>query len=218
MFAAADVPMRDDSELGALSLDQNWLSEDQATRLYSELLAECAWTSEEIFMYGRRITVPRRTAWYGDPGLNYRYSGRDHMAAGWLDSLVTVRDELSQQFSQPFNYVLVNRYRDGRDYMGWHSDDEAGVCGGIASVSLGRERRFTIREKPQIGLAQADAKPGPISSIVLAHGSLLFMPRGFQQRYLHALPKAPPLALASRASGQACERLNLTFRWLENRL
>lgn len=173
-------------------------------------------------MYGRRISVPRLTAWYGDSGLSYRYSGLDHRSEGWPSNLAEIRTRLSEQFEQPFNFVLLNRYRDGQDYMGWHSDDEAGVRGGIASLSLGCARRFTTRLKPSALAPTSPAKPGPIQSMTLANGSLLFMPPGFQDKYLHALPKAPRLKPRPDANPQvsledtrfASERINLTFRWL----
>lgn len=220
LFAAADVRLAGELDPRELVLDQTWLRESQATELHQDLLTNCSWQLESIAMYGRRVSVPRLTAWYGDSGLNYRYSGLDHIAHGWLDSLAGMRDQLSEQFGQPFNFVLLNRYRDGRDYMGWHSDDEASVQGGIASVSLGRSRRFSVRTKAPAGKAQEGAKPGPISSTMLASGSLLFMPAGFQQRYLHALPKTSDSALRSAnaignvAERLPAERLNLTFRWL----
>lgn len=208
LFASADMPLGEPLDCSELMLDQSWLAEAEADELFTKLLSLGAWQQEEIVMYGRRIAVPRLTAFFGEPGLNYRYSGLDHRAEGWPELLREVRARLSSQFDQPFNYVLLNRYRDGRDYMGWHSDDEAAVRGGVASISLGSARRFTIRRKASASAAQKAAKPGPISSLSLASGSLLYMPPGFQQHYLHALPKA-----SDGAYGLG-ERLNLTFRWL----
>jgi alkylated DNA repair dioxygenase AlkB len=45
--------------------------------------------------------------------------------------------------------VLANQYRDGRDSMGWHADDgpELSPDPVIASLSLGAERRFDLRNK-----------------------------------------------------------------------
>ena len=53
-----------------------------------------------------------------------------------------------------FNAVLLNLYRDGRDGMGWHADDEAelGPNPVIASVSLGAVRRFCLRHRRRKGL------------------------------------------------------------------
>lgn len=49
-----------------------------------------------------------------------------------------------------FNSVLLNRYKGGNDYAGWHSDDEKlyGSTPEIASVSFGCEREFFLKKKP----------------------------------------------------------------------
>lgn len=48
-----------------------------------------------------------------------------------------------------FNSVLLNRYKGGNDYVGWHSDDEKlyGSQPEIASVSFGCERDFLLKKK-----------------------------------------------------------------------
>ena len=54
-----------------------------------------------------------------------------------------------------FNSVLANLYRDGRDCMGWHSDDEPelGPAPVIASVSLGATRRFVLKHRERAASA-----------------------------------------------------------------
>jgi alkylated DNA repair dioxygenase AlkB len=107
-----------------------------------------------------------------------------------------------------FDSVLANLYRDGRDSMGWHSDDEPelGPEPVIASLSLGAARRFVFKTKSR---AKPDAMRPPAAAVVerlgleLRHGSLLVMSGQTQAGYLHALPAtAKPVAA----------RINLTFR------
>ncbi|HBK45083.1 MAG TPA: alpha-ketoglutarate-dependent dioxygenase AlkB, partial [Xanthomonadaceae bacterium] len=95
-----------------------------------------------------------------------------------------------------FNSVLANRYRDGRDAMGWHSDDEPelGPQPLIASLSLGAARRFAFRHRSDPALRLA---------LTLGHGDLLLMAGATQSHYRHALPRT------ARPVG---ERVNLTFR------
>jgi len=102
-----------------------------------------------------------------------------------------------------FNSALANAYRDGRDSMGWHSDDEKelGRAPLIASVSLGAERRFLLR--PRVRTAEGRA---PASGLTLEHGSLLVMKGDSQRRFQHALPRTrKPTGL----------RINLTYRMVE---
>lgn len=46
--------------------------------------------------------------------------------------------------------MLLNRYKGGNDYVGWHADDEKlyGSTPEIVSVSFGCDREFLLRKKP----------------------------------------------------------------------
>ena len=116
----------------------NWLQQEN----------NVAWARESFSIFGRRVTAPRRLAWFGDAGLNYRYTGTDHMAEGWPTALSALRDRVQAVAAQEFNFLLLNRYANGQQYMGWHRDDEAGCAGNIASLSLGAPRRFRPRSPP----------------------------------------------------------------------
>lgn len=50
------------------------------------------------------------------------------------------------------NSVLLNLYRNEKDSVAWHSDDELtmGVSPTIASVSLGTVRKFEMRPKKHV--------------------------------------------------------------------
>jgi alkylated DNA repair dioxygenase AlkB len=169
-----------------------------ATALFDALRAGIAWREEEILMFGRRVPVPRRVAWHGDPGARYIYSGTVHEPLPWTPELATIRERVIRLTGAPYNAVLLNLYRDGRDGMGWHADDEPelGPDPVIASVSLGATRRFCLRHRHRKALRL---------DLPLAHGSVLCMSGATQHHWVHALPKT------AAAVG---ERINLTFRRL----
>jgi len=77
--------------------------------------------------------------------------------------------------------VLVNRYADGQDCMGAHSDDEPEIAHGsdIASISLGATRDFVIKHK------HSKLK----YTISLHSGDLLIMHWPMQRDWLHSVPK-----------------------------
>jgi len=160
------------------------------------LRAEIDWRQEAILLFGARHAVPRLVAWHGDPGATYRYSGVDHHPLPWTDTLAAIRERVESLSGHRFNSVLLNLYRDGRDGMGWHADDEPelGPEPVIASVSLGATRRFRMRHRRH---------RDRVLTIDLAHGSLLLMQGPTQHHWLHSVPKT------SRPVG---ERINLTFR------
>ena len=146
------------------------------------------WVTEAFSIFGRSIDVPRQSAWFGDPGVVYRYTGIDHAGFGWPAELCAVRDNLCAMAGMNFNFVILNRYRSGTDYMGWHTDAEPGAEPQIASLSVGAKRTFKIRQ-------EADETV----SYDLGDGSLLM----FDGRNRHQLP---------RRASQTGERINLTFR------
>jgi len=177
--------------LQGLDYRPEFLEADEAAALQRLLQAEAAWQHESLRLFGREVAVPRLLAWYGDAGLNYRYSGADHACHGWLPGLDDLRRRLETALGLRFNFVLVNRYRHGADYMGWHRDDERGMGRWVASVSLGARRRFLVRADGQQRSHRLD----------LAPGSLLVM----DGRLRHSLP---------RTRAAVGERINLTFRRL----
>ena len=169
---------------------------DEASRLFDALRAGIHWFQEEILIFGQRRRVPRLVAWHGDPGASYVYSGTDHHPEPWTPELEYIRSRVRELSGAEFNAVLLNLYRDGRDGMGWHADDEPelGRNPVIASVSLGATRRFCLRHRRRRDLRL---------DLPLPHGSLLVMGGTTQHHWVHALPKT------QRPVG---ERINLTFR------
>jgi len=171
--------------------EADFLENSVADAMFMRLERDTRWQEETIAMFGRKVRVPRGVSWYGQEGLSYRYSGQDHVAHGWPRYLAALCEDVAEELAEQPNFVLLNRYYDGRDYMGWHTDDEATMGSRLASLSLGATRRFLLQESPTT----------PRIQLELAHGSLLIMSGGLR----HALP---------RTSRRVGTRINLTFRTL----
>ncbi len=163
---------------------------------YGRLLAEpIEWAQEHLRMFGRRVATPRLTAWMAEPNVTYTYSGIAHSGNGIQGTTAELRALVSARLDVPFNFVLLNRYRDGADSMGWHADaePELGAHPVIASLSLGSGRRFKLRRRDRSAVMDIDL-PG---------GSLLIMYGESQRHWQHSVPKT------ARRVGQ---RINLTLR------
>ena len=173
-----------------------FLSASRASALFEALREQIHWETHRIRLFGREVASPRLSCWIGDPGASYVYSNARFEPKSWPWALADLREEISDAAGERFNSVLANLYRDGRDGMGWHSDDEPELGGQpvIASLSLGATRRFVLKHRhdPERKLA-----------IELPAGSLLVMAGDTQRNYRHALPKT------ARPIGA---RINLTFR------
>ncbi|SFQ27460.1 alpha-ketoglutarate-dependent dioxygenase AlkB family protein [Hymenobacter arizonensis] len=187
-----------------LLFDPTFLPTPVADTLLEQLMTEVAWEQRNIRIFGQEMPQPRLTAWYGDPAARYTYSGLTWDPLPWTPALLALRHRVEAATQTPFNSVLLNHYRDGRDSMGWHADDEPelGPAPAIASLSLGATRRFRLRPHPTHFRTQP--APAPLG-LDLPHGSLLLMRAPTQQHWQHALPKT------ARPIGP---RLNLTFRWV----
>lgn len=176
-----------------IALHPGYFPAAAADNLRRQLLREVAWRQDTIRLFGRRTPIPRMTAWQGTAG--YRYSGIDNPPAPWTPAVAAIRADMAELTSRRFNGVLLNLYRDGRDHMGWHSDDEAdlGPDPLIASVSFGACRRFRLRHRVT----------RQTTAIDLGHGDVLIMSGATQAHWQHAIAKtARPVD----------QRLNLTFR------
>ncbi|WP_372612449.1 alpha-ketoglutarate-dependent dioxygenase AlkB [Halomonas sp.] len=176
------------------------LGEPAASEALGRLDHELDWHRPILRLYGREHPIPRHQVWMGDPEARYRYSGQDFVPESWHPEVSRIRDAVITRLalsgiSAGFNSVLLNRYADGDERMGWHSDDEPelGPDPLIAAVSLGTERPLRFRWKSR------GAEP---FNVWLPHDSLLLMGPGVQQRLQHAL-------LPRRLPGL---RISLTFR------
>lgn len=183
---------------GWLELDRAFVAEPEASALFTRLFQTLAWAQRSIRMFGRALPEPRLTAWYGDPGAHYTYSGLSLAPLAWTPELADLRARVASRTGVDFDSVLANLYRDGRDSMGLHADDEPelGPSPVIASLSFGTGRRFELVSR---------AKDGPREKlrVELGHGCLLVMAGTTQHHYKHGVPKQPSVT---------GPRINLTFR------
>ena len=166
--------------------------------MLQKLINGITWRQNTIKMYGKENPVPRLEAWYGDPGKSYTYSGITMQPTPWNDDLKIIKNSIEPESGVIFNSVLINYYRDGKDRVAWHSDDEKelGRNPVIGSVSLGAERNFKLRHKQY-------KVNGLKKQITLRHGSFLLMKGSTQHHWMHEIPRtAKPIG----------PRINLTFR------
>lgn len=177
-----------------------WLDAAEARALFEFLMAVAPWKQSRRQMYDRFVDVPRLQAGLYDPDRPRRKPGstpREPMPP----ALLAVRDRLEAEFDARFGWVLANLYRDGRDSVAMHADDEEdlGPRPVIASLSLGATRRFLFKPKATSPVAAG----APTIALDLPAGSLLVMRGATQLHWDHGVPKV------SRPVGP---RINLTFR------
>ena len=176
-------------------IEKNFFNQVDSNELLKKIISDLPWESMAIKMFGKDITIPRLQCWVGDNGCDYKYSGKKLNRQDWTTDLIMIREKIYKELNIDFNSVLVNYYRDGKDSMGWHSDNERelGPNPTIASISLGSERDLVFRNK-----INKEVLPIPQT-----HGCLILIDGKTQKNWQHAIKKT------RKVIGP---RINLTFR------
>jgi alkylated DNA repair dioxygenase AlkB len=183
-----------------IRIEEDFFNSADSNKLLKKFISELPWESMIIKMFGKETKIPRLQCWIGDKGCEYRYSGKQLNRQIWSQDLIMIRKKIYKELKIDFNSVLANYYRDGKDSMGWHSDDEKelGPNPTIASISFGSERDLVFRNK--------------ITKETLAipqtNGCLILIDGETQRNWQHSIKKT------RKVIGP---RINLTFRNIINK-
>ncbi|KAF8789499.1 DNA oxidative demethylase ALKBH2 like protein [Argiope bruennichi] len=120
----------------------------------------------QVTIKNKSFNVSRKVAAYGDDNVTYTFSGTDYETRPWTKTLMYLKNVAFELTGESYNFVLVNRYKDGNDKIGFHKDDEIDLkpnsC--IVSFSFGAERKFVFK-RPHF----------PNYEMTLPSGSVLIM-------------------------------------------
>lgn len=127
----------------------------------------------------------RNTLFFSDSWNAYSYSGAkiDSAVCELSVQIRHVLNKINTAFDSDYNGVLINRYNDGRDCLGQHSDSEVGLGNsGVVALVVGAERIFRIR-----GKFHQDFDV----DLFVPDGSILWMTGRFQEEFTHGIPAMP---------------------------
>ena len=177
-------------------IKSDFFTAGESVRIFEQLKAQIRWRQDVMRFGCREVLQPRLTAWHGDDGKTYVYSGIRNHPLPWTLVLLALKAEAERFAESAFNSVLLNYYRDGGDSVCWHADNEPelGRRPVIASLSFGATRTFELRKRTT----------GKVAKLPLTSGSILVMRGTTQHQWVHRLPKEPGSA----------SRINLTFRFI----
>lgn len=124
----------------------------------------------------------------------YAFTGVECPAAPLPDVVAPLLEWTNAATGREFDQALVNWYRDGRDYVGPHSDAEPAPEPGapVASVSLGSARTFRLRGAGRVDLRLGD-------------GDVVVMAGDTQREFTHEVVR-------ERRASDAGRRVSVTFR------
>ncbi len=170
---------------------ENYISKQEADNLFKELL-EIDWLS---------VVKARREQFMAtQEGLVYAYGKKEwsnnYSSIPMISIVKELVDKINLEFGSLYNVVFLNRYDSNSDNIQWHSDNSPEMDNNnpISVLSLGQERRIQTK-LIEVKDFQEETK--------LSHGSLFIMPKNYQTKYHHRIPK----------EGFVCKtRISLTFR------
>jgi len=171
------------------------MNQQITSHYFDKLFNTIEWSHDELIIFGKHIQTKRKVAWYGNEGIEYKYSNKTKKAIPWTSELIELKRNVERITRTSFNSCLLNLYHNGEEGMSWHSDSEKelGENPVIASLSLGAQRKFVFKHR----ITKQKV------SLYLESGSLLLMKGKTQENWLHALPKTKKVNKP---------RINITFR------
>lgn len=181
---------------GEAVLFPDFFTTQESDTYFDHFKNDVSWIQEPALQFGKKRVQPRLTAFLGDEHAEYHAEGLTLKAQYWTVPLLSIKARLEAKFETSFNECLLNYYRDGKDYMGWHRDNAhaLGEYPVIVMVSFGATRIFQFRDyKEKV----------PVISLELDHGSALLVKKQTQEFWEQRSPKT------TRA---LTPRINLTFR------
>lgn len=167
--------------------------------------------------WNRYGSTPRDEYFASDIGLPYTYGVgagvRTYQPQSWNIGLRFLQKQAefwTRTIGQPkkLEMVFLNKYNDGSDHLGWHSDDspEMDDSRPIVIISFGAARELWFRKRPSTDLLSTEANI--VTKLMLPPGSICIMPPGMQDTHQHRIPKS--------AIQDCGPRISLTFRGYTN--
>lgn len=134
----------------------------------------------QINIYGKSAIQHRSIGFFSNKSIGYYYSGQLAKSQSLTNNLSILLDKINLKFDSKFNGILVNKYINGNDYIGAHSDDETSLdkCG-VVCISYGAVRKFRIKDK---------ITKKTIIDIPTISNNILHMGGDFQKEFTHEIP------------------------------
>lgn len=153
----------------------------------ASLLESCVTETEQklqlnppVLVCGKPGVQHRSIGFFSNESIGYYYSNQLMKSQKLEPNLNLLLAKVNILLTSDFNGILVNKYANGKDYIGQHSDDENDLSTvGVVTISYGAERKFRITDKKTDKL---------VKEIILKHGSIYHMSGAFQKEFKHGIP------------------------------
>lgn len=131
----------------------------------------------QIIIYGKVAYQQRSVGFFSIEPKCFNYSHTKTQSKSMPECLCKLLHIINAKFKSDFDGILINKYISGEEYIGKHSDDNAGS--GVVVLSYGAVRKFRIRDKLTNKIVM-DVKTYPDKMIQMAGN--------FQREFTHEIP------------------------------
>jgi len=150
---------------------------------------------EYIRMFGREVQIPREQQVYGVE--EYEYSGvklPPKEITPFLRKYINWANRIDKKDGHKYSMILVNWYNDGKDYIGYHRDNERMIIPNtsVMTISFGGQRKLRIQSNDKQTTFDVD----------MINNQYVVMGESFQREFKHSIPK----------SGSDERRISITLR------
>jgi alkylated DNA repair dioxygenase AlkB len=134
-----------------------------------------------ITLFGKVVHQQRNIGFFSNESIGYKYSKKLMPSQPFPEPLAELLAYINQRFNYNFNGILINKYENGKDYIGKHSDDEAGLDAvvGVVALSFGAVRTFRIRNKTSNEI---------VLDLPTSNNEIIQMAGDFQKEFTHEVP------------------------------
>ena len=175
----------------------NFLDNKITEKLFDNLTKNTPWEQGVYKMYGKDVKTPRLLWAMRDDNFDIEKSYTVTGSSIWNKDIENIKTKVEKIIKRNIKYAQINYYRDGNDYIGWHTDSEVMPGDLIASISIGATRKFQFQP---IDKNNKETK----YEIELTNGSLIiFDESAAKTKWKHRIPKQPKIEEG---------RINITFR------
>jgi alkylated DNA repair dioxygenase AlkB len=176
-------------------------TEDECEEIYEYLKNKNFEYHKPYTRYNKIVKVPRGQASYTiDDTIHYNYgkiAGGSPINEVMDDKMKEITNHVNTILNKNYNTILMNVYKDGKDSIGPHQDNENGwkEGTGFATLAFGNERYFVIEE------ITTKIK----NKILHENGMIIEMNDPMNKLYTHSVP---PVSSKNMTNW----RISLTFR------
>ncbi|XWV25222.1 2OG-Fe(II) oxygenase [Tupanvirus deep ocean] len=154
--------------------------------LFEELHDNMPWNKYKYELHGKEVTSPRLMH-------IIKFDNDDNILDN-LPEFAKIKKRTEKITGVNFKFAVLNYYRDGNDYIGFHPDREVKSGDIVVSVTVGAARRFVLKHRFRDNVKHV---------FILEHGDILILNEpAIKTAYKHSIPKMANVG----------PRINITFR------